>query len=284
MRPVTSACALMARQSGNFGTASTLAMRSMKACVSTGANRPLRLRLLVITPVTPRATSLSAGEPPTKSGSAIGIGATLPCVMSTRGAANASRECGAISAPAPSAAPVSNRPRRVSRSAAARSAEHLSRIEGKFNLFPHVISGDRQSVRLTLDNRADRALGGNLEHRIAVAVHQDRLALQRSVLIEIDPDRDDQALGVGKTGRRSPALRHLVAQHVHLVLRQRRGVAHRAAERLLVVKLLARDALATRVALVEQRRRLDRIEFRRRLGRRRLLDRRRLGLLLRRLR
>ena len=53
----------------------------MKAAGSIGANNPLRLRLLVMTWATPAPTSPSAGEPATKSGIAIGSGATLPSVI-----------------------------------------------------------------------------------------------------------------------------------------------------------------------------------------------------------
>ena len=84
MRPVTSACALITRQSAKRGTASELLIFSMKACGLIGANRPLRCRLLVMTPVTLCAMSPSPPVPARKSGSAIGIGCTLPCVTSRR--------------------------------------------------------------------------------------------------------------------------------------------------------------------------------------------------------
>ena len=88
-RPVTSACALIAFQSGKRGEASKLTIFSMKAAGSIGANRPERLRLAVMTCVIARAASASPGAPPTKSGIAIGIGATLPCVTSRRVCASA---------------------------------------------------------------------------------------------------------------------------------------------------------------------------------------------------
>src|SRR5207248_11437403 len=50
----------------------------MNAAGSIGANNPLRLRLLVMTPAIPAPTSPSAGVPATKFGIAIGKGATLP--------------------------------------------------------------------------------------------------------------------------------------------------------------------------------------------------------------
>ena len=48
MRPVTSACALMTRQSAKRGTASELVIFSVKACGLIGANSPLRWRLLAM--------------------------------------------------------------------------------------------------------------------------------------------------------------------------------------------------------------------------------------------
>ena len=83
-RPVTSACALIAFQSGKRGKVSKLVIFSMNAAGSIGANRPERRRLAVMTWLMPRATSASPGVPPTKSGIAIGSGATLPCVTSRR--------------------------------------------------------------------------------------------------------------------------------------------------------------------------------------------------------
>ncbi len=91
MRPVTSAWALMARQSAKRGATSVLVIFSMKAAGSIGANSPLRLRLPVMIWEMPRAASPSAGLPARKSGSAIGIGCTLPSLTSTRSTARAGR-------------------------------------------------------------------------------------------------------------------------------------------------------------------------------------------------
>ena len=82
MRPVTRACALMVFQLWNCGAPSILTILSMNAACSIGANSPLRLRLLVMTWVTPTPTSPSAGDPATKSGTAMGSGATLPSGIS----------------------------------------------------------------------------------------------------------------------------------------------------------------------------------------------------------
>jgi len=74
----------------------------MKAAGSIGANKPLRLRLLVMTCATPALTSPSAGDPGTKSGIAIGSGATLPSVTCNFVCAPASE---GSSKPAPNPAP-----------------------------------------------------------------------------------------------------------------------------------------------------------------------------------
>jgi hypothetical protein len=55
-----------------------LAIRSIYAAGSIGANSPLRRRLLVMTCVTPAAASASVCEPGTKLGIAIGIGWIWP--------------------------------------------------------------------------------------------------------------------------------------------------------------------------------------------------------------
>ena len=101
MRPVTSACALMTRQSAKRGTVSELVIFSVKAVGLIGANRPLRCRLPEMIAVTLRATSDSVGEPATNSGKAIGIGCGLPWVISSRSAAEAGRAATAARAPAP---------------------------------------------------------------------------------------------------------------------------------------------------------------------------------------
>ena len=82
-----------------------------------GANSPERCRLEAMIWVTPRAIA-GSGSPllPMKSGSAIGIGWTLPRVMSSLTAASA--RCGnrPVSAPAAVPAPSTIRRRRLSAS------------------------------------------------------------------------------------------------------------------------------------------------------------------------
>src|SRR6266550_4553773 len=96
-------------------------------------------------PLTLRAPSASPGVPPTKSGSAIGIGWMLPCVISRRTTAAAGRGISPASvAPAPNA----SRRRRVNVACCVgglvpligpSAAEHLARIEGDFHVLPDVV-------------------------------------------------------------------------------------------------------------------------------------------------
>src|SRR5690348_5326290 len=90
-RPTTTACALICFQLAKVGGASGLLMRSMKADGSIGANRPLRLRLLVMTPATSAPAWASAGVPGTKAGIAIGIGWNASGSTRSRPCAHADR-------------------------------------------------------------------------------------------------------------------------------------------------------------------------------------------------
>src|SRR4029077_4209846 len=108
----TSACALITRQSGKRGIASLSLICSVNARGSIGANNPLRARLLLMMPVTLRATSDSCCAPARNSGSAIGIGFTLPSGISTRTAAlTTGGGCRVIQPPAAAPACVSMRRR-----------------------------------------------------------------------------------------------------------------------------------------------------------------------------
>jgi hypothetical protein len=110
--PVTSACALIARQLANCGTASTLPIVSVKAAGSIGANRPLRCRFAVMIWETPVAVSSSPSPPATNFAIAIGSGWKLPPVMSRRTTAAACRD---TSVKPPAAAPSASALRRVRR-------------------------------------------------------------------------------------------------------------------------------------------------------------------------
>src|SRR6185437_9300835 len=185
MRPATSACALITRQSAKRGTASELVILSVKARGLIGANSPLCARLLVMTPVMLCATSVSVAEPATKSGIAIGIGWTLPCVMSRRTTAPAGRAAKAASAPAP--APISSRRRFMRGPGPGRekleskigsviggyecpwlAAKHVTGIEIHFDVFPDLIMIRLEHREgLALEHRAHRAVARGIIERPA---------------------------------------------------------------------------------------------------------------------
>ena len=109
-----------------------------------------------MTPVTLRAMSASAGAPATKSGSAIGIGCTLPCVMSrrTHRARRTRRQRGKRAGAGAEQQPAAVHEQRAARNAdvgstidsfmvsthvLASAAEHVARIEVDFDVFPGVV-------------------------------------------------------------------------------------------------------------------------------------------------
>ena len=79
-RPTTSAWALRMRQSWKRGGALRSRGRSMKAARSSGWNRPERSRSAATTSET---SSANCGSSPRNSGTAMGMGARVPWVMST---------------------------------------------------------------------------------------------------------------------------------------------------------------------------------------------------------
>src|ERR1700738_2480903 len=165
MRPVTSACALMVFQLWNCGAASILAIFSMKAAGSIGANNPLRLRLLVMTWVTPTPTSPSVGDPATKFGIAIGSGATLPSVTEKRVWALAND---GSSRPAAAPAP----PTRTSRRDSGKGGSEND-VTGIAGSFPK-LSTMKHLLRIKIDVHVFPLFVG------LVSQHRVRLALQDS--------------------------------------------------------------------------------------------------------
>src|SRR4051794_8946970 len=171
-----------------------------------------------MTCVTPRAASVSPGVPPMKSGMAIGTGWTLPCVTSSRSCADALVASNAL---AEVAAPSASTRRRVKpngdrsfvmasfvpNSVAASAAEHVTWIEGDFDVFPDVVFCNRhEAVGRAAPHRAQRTLGCDLEGRMRAGVRQRRIGRERAVLIEADAHHHDQVARVSKSGRRIPAL------------------------------------------------------------------------------
>jgi len=55
------------------------------------------------------------------------------------------------------------------------AAEHVARIEGDLDIAPHGVFGDRKLVGLAALDRAHRAFGRDLEHRMAAVVEQGRI-------------------------------------------------------------------------------------------------------------
>src|SRR5262249_38687869 len=183
-----------------------------------------------------------------------------------------------------SADPVVSRDRRVRPRPFAISAGLVRGIEDNFKISPYVILGDRQFVGLALTDRAHQTFRSDLKQRVGATIEQGRLRRQGSVLMQHHSDRDADILCVVHAQRHDPTRLDPRPQRVNFVRRKRGGGATRQPKGRRRVDLLAGDALATRIALVEQRGRLDGIKSGRRLRRRRRLDRRRLGRLLRRLR
>src|SRR5262249_30268678 len=133
------------------------------AAGSIGAKRPERCRLEAMIWVMPRAIAGSEGPAPMKSGSAIGIGWTLPWVMSSLSGAASGCAGNDASAPAPAAPASSARRRRrlshgngmqgrmvimVSQRGDRTSspADHLARIEGDLDVFPLLVMLGTQHV------------------------------------------------------------------------------------------------------------------------------------------
>src|ERR1043165_3061753 len=155
-----------------------------------------------------RAASASPGVPPTKSGIAIGTGWTLPCVTSRRSCARADIEA---NAPTEAAAPSASARRRVRMNGertqsvviavrasfgtwrSISAAEHVARIEIDDHILPGFVFRDRKErIGRAAAHCTQRALGRDLERRMAAAVHQARLGLQAAVLLELDAHRDDE--------------------------------------------------------------------------------------------
>src|SRR5262245_1340143 len=266
IRPIASACALIVRQSGKRGTASTLVIFSRKAAGSSGANRPQRLRLLVMIWQTPWAASLSAGVPPRKSGIAIGIGCTLPCVMSTV-TAWAGNE--AIARPAAAALPRTSAWRRLKPPPTCRAvlATHGSRLLRSFTAFTRIAGAARNKLRrsttenlagikvdidflpLIVGGQGKHVVGLRLEHgahgavagrrvQWTVAIAQDfRLTDQAVIARKPDAYGDDILIGMRAHGRRRiPQRDQFGPQRIKLALRQMRGLADGSAQRSDAVK------------------------------------------------
>src|SRR5215472_9563607 len=158
-----------------------------------------------------------------KSGSAIGIGWTLPWVMSRRTAALEPRGRPA-SAPAAAAPPSKSARRRssqllcdvelccvidiVSRPASlASKAGHVSRVENNRNFLPVlIVLGPEHGVGLPLIQCAYSAVLCGQKERAAAVRHHGRGGRQRAVGLELNRDLHGQLLRILGPNRRVPKL------------------------------------------------------------------------------
>src|SRR5215469_5167916 len=224
--------------------------------------------------VTSRAVPGSA-ELAMKSGSAIGIGWTLPLLSSRRTAAPAG--CGTKLVSAEAVAPAPNRSARRRSSQLLREVvlycvigsslaglgskcAHETWIENDRHFLPVlIVLGPQHGVRLPAIDRADRALlRGEEQRAVALSAHLRRRR-ERAVGLELDLDLDGQFLRIPRAGGRIPELLQSRLQGAKLVLRSLR-VRSVAPKRGLVARLGVRHHLPLQRALVEQRGDLTRIE------------------------
>src|SRR5262245_44730672 len=179
-----------------------------------------------------RAIAGSAEVPVRKSGSAIGIGWTLPWVTSSLSAAAAG--CGASPArPAAAPAPSAIRRRRVSDVGEMQwrviivassqefriksAADHVPRIEGDLDVFPLlVVFGPEHVERLAAAHRAHRAVGRGDRPCALSRANNPRRCRERAVGLEPNLDPDDELLRIASADRRIPQLRQPRAQRVEL--------------------------------------------------------------------
>src|SRR5436305_14428145 len=86
------------------------------------------------------------------------------------------------------------------------AAEHVAWIEIDDDILPGLVFHEgKERIGRAVAHRAQRALGGDLEGRMAAAVHQSRIRLQGAVLLELDPYRHDQVARFGDADRHVPA-------------------------------------------------------------------------------
>src|SRR5262245_13255644 len=209
-----------------------------------GANRPERCRFEVMIWVTPRAIEGSGSAPPMKSGSAIGIGCTLPSVIVILGAARTRdhRPPPAMAAKDRPAAPA-NRRRRESDSSSDRmfrfpiapgfnenwhlqtrqttsAAEHFEGIEVDRELLPNLIFRQREHcVGLARNEGADRALDHGARIRVRGPHLYFRLLRKRSIHLQVDRDWNHDPRGSWRPGGRIPAIPEMPPEGIDLAQR-----------------------------------------------------------------
>src|SRR5262245_3796635 len=147
----------------------------------------------------------------TKSGSAIGIGCTLPCVMSSLSTAPAERGANRARAPAPT-----SRRRRVNGKGARDrklviftrglvGAVHIFGIEGQLNFFPtFVMLGLEHIERLAGEHGAHRAVARcHCGHGASIHARKGR-SRQPAIWTQLDGDIHDQLVWILHADRRTP--------------------------------------------------------------------------------
>src|SRR6516164_7615483 len=293
MRPVTSACALTARQSGKRGRVSMVVIFSRKAAGSMGANRPERPRLEPMISLMFRPMAGSVVATATNSGTAIGIGWMVPCVTSSLRTAAARREKSPMSAPAAAPAPSTTARRRLSVRLPARdvmmvrrtfcitalipvpwaaicdlhpgqrlAAEHVARVESDLDVLPLLVMlGSQHVVGLAADDGALGAVASGEVVRAVPAVEHFRRRGEGPVGLEPHAHQHDQLARIGRSSRRRPQPRQPRAQRVELAHRQLRVPTARQSKRGGGTERLGCGRKARRVTLVEQRLDPLRIEF-----------------------
>src|SRR5579883_2771030 len=293
-RPTTSACALTVFQFWNCGASSILMVFWMKAAGSIGANRPLRLRLLVMTPATSAPTWPSAGEPAPKFGIAIGIGWNEFGSILSR---CAKEDCTPIIA---TVDPVAIMKRRrvmdfvslIGSLLSLQMSHHVFQTESDANVFPGlVLLLGQERIGLALHDGACGALAHGAADRRRRSAHGNNGGLggQGAIRPHVDIDVGLELVGIHAVIGEAEAASHrrdkgaLPGRHDVLRISAVGAQGGRRVER------AARNRLARRIALVQKRRDLGLIEHalllrlrRRRCGLRFLL-RLRLGLRLLRL-
>ena len=175
---------------------------------------------------------------PTKSGIAIGIGATLPCVTSSLSTAAArfgkeTRERGRRAARAHHEQPAAvQRPANSSRSALDHGSVlwgdgtdrhpriHVAWIEGNLDVFPLlVVLGPQHVIGLTAEQRANGAVARSDEKRAPAAGQDHRRTSERAVGLELDAHQHHQLLRILGAGRDAPELREPLTQRIELAHR-----------------------------------------------------------------
>src|SRR3954447_20973267 len=261
MRPVTSAWALMVFQFWNCGAWSMLEIFSMKAAWSTGANSPERLRLLVMTWVTPTPTSPSDGVPATKFGIAMGIACVPPGTTSSRGWPCAAKRPGRASPANASAPPANVKARRDIGSDRPGAGSPRSNLVMLVSLvmkhegqrLPFGIPRLRQHLeRLTADDGpASPFENAALTRAARFDLDQGRRG-ERAVDLEGQRDRNLDLFFVEPSGVALPAVVNLADQRGEIARRQRCRRPLGGADCRVRIQRFPGKRLPGRIALVDQ--------------------------------